>query len=79
MNIRMATLPQMLRDHARRSPQRLSQRHKTRGIWREYDFSQVQRCMWHKVCRNKQTPSHPLMTGLMNWLRALPRASKATR
>ena len=43
MNIRMATLPQLLRDHARRSPQRLSQRHKTRGIWREYDFSQVQR------------------------------------
>ena len=41
------------------------------------DFSQVQRCMWHKVCRNKQTPSHPLMTGLMNLLRALPRASRA--
>jgi len=43
MNIRMATLPQLLRDHARQSPKRLSQRHKTRGIWREYDFSQVQR------------------------------------
>ena len=42
MNIRMATLPQLLRDHARQSPKRLSQRHKTRGIWREYDFSQVQ-------------------------------------
>ncbi len=43
MTIRMATLPQLLRDHATRTPARLSQRHKKRGIWREYRFSDVQR------------------------------------
>lgn len=43
MKIRMATLPQLLRDHAAQTPARLSQRHKKRGIWREYSFADVQR------------------------------------
>lgn len=43
MTIRMATLPQLLRDRARQTPERLSQRHKKRGIWREYTFADVQR------------------------------------
>ncbi len=42
MTIRMATLPQLLRDHAAQTPERLSQRHKKRGIWREYTFADVQ-------------------------------------
>lgn len=43
MTIRMATLPQLLRDHYAETPNRLSQRHKKRGIWREYSFADVQR------------------------------------
>ena len=43
MMLDMATLPQLLRQHARNSPGRLSQRHTQRGIWREYSFADVQR------------------------------------
>lgn len=43
MMLRMATLPQLLRDRATQTPGRLSQRHKKRGIWREYSFADVQR------------------------------------
>lgn len=43
MTIRMATLPQLLRNHASQTPARLSQRHKKRGIWRELSFADVQR------------------------------------
>ncbi len=43
MTIHMATLPQLLRNHATQTPERLSQRHKKRGIWREYSFADVQR------------------------------------
>lgn len=38
----MSTLPQLLQGHADRTPDQLSERHKYRGIWREYSFSQVQ-------------------------------------
>jgi long-chain acyl-CoA synthetase len=38
----MSTLPQLLQAHADRTPDRLSERHKYRGIWREYSFSDVQ-------------------------------------
>ncbi len=38
----MSTLPKLLQGHADRTPDRLSQRHKYRGIWREYSFSHVQ-------------------------------------
>jgi long-chain acyl-CoA synthetase len=38
----MSTLPQLLQQHADKTPDRLSQRHKYRGIWREYSFAQVQ-------------------------------------
>ncbi len=38
----MSTLPQLLQGHADRTPDRLSERHKYRGIWREYSFSDVQ-------------------------------------
>jgi long-chain acyl-CoA synthetase len=41
--LRMATLPQLLRQHATDTPHRLSQRHKVRGIWREFSFQDVQR------------------------------------
>lgn len=40
--LRMSTLPQLLQQHADKTPDRLSQRHKSRGIWREYSFAQVQ-------------------------------------
>jgi long-chain acyl-CoA synthetase len=43
MKLDMATLPQLLRQHAKATPGRLSQRHKERGIWREYTFADVQR------------------------------------
>lgn len=43
MKLEIATLPQLLRKHARATPSRLSQRHKQRGIWREYSFADVQR------------------------------------
>jgi len=43
MKLEMATLPQLLRKHAQTTPNRLSQRHKQRGIWREYSFADVQR------------------------------------
>ena len=43
MTLEIATLPQLLRKHARTNPDRLSQRHKLRGIWREYSFADVQR------------------------------------
>ena len=42
MKIKISTLPQLLREHAQQTPDRLSQRHKYRGIWREYSFGQVQ-------------------------------------
>ena len=42
MKLEMATLPQLLRKHAQTTPNRLSQRHKQRGIWREYSFDEVQ-------------------------------------
>lgn len=38
----MSTLPQLLQGHADRTPDGLSERHKYRGIWREYSFSDVQ-------------------------------------
>jgi long-chain acyl-CoA synthetase len=38
----MSTLPQLLQQHADRTPERLSQRHKYRGIWREFSFARVQ-------------------------------------
>ncbi len=38
----MSTLPQLLQQHADRTPERLSQRHKYRGIWREFSFAKVQ-------------------------------------
>jgi len=38
----MCTLPQLLRQHVRHAPQRLAQRHKLRGIWREYSIADVQ-------------------------------------
>lgn len=38
----MSTLPQLLQGHADRTPHALSERHKYRGIWREYSFSEVQ-------------------------------------
>lgn len=37
----MKTLPQILVDHARNTPGRLSQRHKRLGIWRQYSFADV--------------------------------------
>ena len=37
----MCTLPQLLQEHADKTPDRLSERHKYRGIWREYSFGQV--------------------------------------
>lgn len=37
----LATLPQLLQDRAEQTPERLAERHKRRGIWREYNFSQV--------------------------------------
>ncbi len=40
--IPMSTLPQLLQQHADRTPERLSQRHKYRGIWREFSFAKVQ-------------------------------------
>ena len=43
MKLEIATLPQLLRKHAHANPHRLSQRHKQRGIWREYSFADVQR------------------------------------
>ena len=43
MKLEIATLPQLLRKHAHANPNRLSQRHKQRGIWREYSFADVQR------------------------------------
>jgi long-chain acyl-CoA synthetase len=43
MKLEIATLPQLLRKHAHANPSRLSQRHKQRGIWREYSFADVQR------------------------------------
>ncbi len=42
MKIEINTLPQLLQSHADSTPERLSQRHKYRGIWREYSFKQVQ-------------------------------------
>lgn len=42
MKIEIKTLPQLLQSHADSTPERLSQRHKYRGIWREYSFTQVQ-------------------------------------
>lgn len=38
----MSTLPQLLQQHADQTPERLSQRHKYRGIWREFSFARVQ-------------------------------------
>lgn len=38
----MSTLPQLLQRHADQTPERLSQRHKYRGIWREFSFARVQ-------------------------------------
>ena len=38
----MSTLPQLLQQHADRTPERVSQRHKYRGIWREFSFAKVQ-------------------------------------
>lgn len=38
----MSTLPQLLQQHADQTPERLSQRHKYRGIWREFSFAKVQ-------------------------------------
>lgn len=38
----MSTIPQLLQQHADRTPERLSQRHKFRGIWREFSFGKVQ-------------------------------------
>lgn len=37
----MRTLPQILDAHADATPDRLSQRHKHRGIWREFSFAKV--------------------------------------
>lgn len=39
--LQMRTLPQLLLEHAEKTPNRLSQRHKHRGIWREYRFVDV--------------------------------------
>jgi long-chain acyl-CoA synthetase len=39
--MKLTTLPQILQERAEQTPQRLSQRHKHRGIWREYSFAQV--------------------------------------
>lgn len=41
MMIPMRTLPQLLQARADETPGRLSQRHKYRGIWREYNFERV--------------------------------------
>ncbi len=43
MMLKIETLPQLLRRHADATPERLSQRHKQRGIWREYTFAEVER------------------------------------
>lgn len=43
MTLEMTTLPKLLRRHANETPSRLSQRHKERGIWRQYSFADVQR------------------------------------
>jgi long-chain acyl-CoA synthetase len=43
MKLQIETLPQLLQRRAQATPDRLSQRHKQRGIWREYSFSAVQR------------------------------------
>lgn len=40
--IPMSTLPQLLQLRADQTPARLSQRHKFRGIWREFSFADVQ-------------------------------------
>jgi len=45
--LHMGTLPQLLRRHASNTPQRLAQRHKLRGVWREYRFADVH----GRVCR----------------------------
>ena len=42
MSTDIRTLPQILNDRARREPERVAQRHKTRGVWREYRFAEVQ-------------------------------------
>jgi len=39
--LRMRTLPQLLLDSAAATPRRLVERHKYRGIWREYNFADV--------------------------------------
>ncbi len=39
--MKIATLPQILQERAEQTPGRLSQRHKHRGIWREYSFARV--------------------------------------
>ncbi|WP_291114692.1 AMP-binding protein [Hydrogenophaga sp.] len=43
MMLKIETLPQLLQRHAQATPERLSQRHKQRGIWREYSFAAVER------------------------------------
>ena len=39
--MKVATLPQILQQRAEQTPHRLSQRHKHRGIWREFSFARV--------------------------------------
>ena len=39
--LRMRTLPQLLLESAAATPRRLVERHKYRGIWREYNFADV--------------------------------------
>lgn len=39
--LKMSTLPQLLSWRAGQEPGRLAQRHKQRGIWRQYSFAQV--------------------------------------
>jgi long-chain acyl-CoA synthetase len=39
--LRMRTLPQLLLESAAATPRRLVERHKYRGIWREYNFAEV--------------------------------------
>lgn len=41
MNIPMRTLPQVLLSRAAEHPERICERHKYRGIWREYTFADV--------------------------------------
>ena len=41
MMLKIETLPQLLRRHADATPERLSQRHKQRGIWVAYSWADV--------------------------------------